>query len=85
VSFLFFKKFVNYSTKKRRVVLKAWSRSAKIIPELVGIRFKIHNGKNFFPRTISNNMVGHKMGEFILTRARFEFKKKKKKKKKKNK
>jgi small subunit ribosomal protein S19 len=83
MSFLFFKKLANYSTKRKRLISKAWSRSAKIIPELVGIRLKIHNGKDFFPLSISNDMVGHKMGEFIWTRARFEFKKKKKKKRKK--
>lgn len=85
MSFLFFKKLVNHSIRRKRSIYKTWSRSAKIIPELVGVRLKIHNGKDFFPLSISNDMIGHKVGEFIWTRARFEFKKKKKKKKKKNK
>ena len=49
--------------------IKTWSRNSTIIPEFVGINFMIHNGKNFIPITISEEMVGHKLGEFAPTRS----------------
>lgn len=60
--------------------LKTWSRSSTICPNFVNYRFRIHNGKEFFPVLITQAMVGYKLGEFVPTRARYEFKKKKKKK-----
>jgi small subunit ribosomal protein S19 len=60
--------------------LKIWSRSSTICSDFVGIRFRIHNGKDFVPLVVSNDMVGHKFGEFVSTRVRYEYKKKKKKK-----
>ena len=48
--------------------IKTWSRNSTIIPEFVGHSFLIHNGKNFIPITISEEMVGHKLGEFSPTR-----------------
>lgn len=48
--------------------IKTWSRKSTIIPDFVGISFLIHNGKKFIPITISEDMVGHKLGEFVLTR-----------------
>lgn len=57
-----------------------WSRSARVTENLLGARLKVHNGKNFVPLIITPEMYGHKIGEFIGTRARYEFKKKKKKK-----
>ena len=48
--------------------IKTWSRNSTIIPEFVGYSFLIHNGKNFIPITISEEMVGHKLGEFSPTR-----------------
>ena len=44
--------------------IKTWSRSSTIVPEFVGLKFEIHNGKKFIPITISDEMVGHKLGEF---------------------
>ena len=55
------------STNKKPI--KTWSRNSTIIPEFVGINFMIHNGKNFIPITISEEMVGHKLGEFAPTRS----------------
>ena len=48
--------------------IKTWSRNSTIIPDFVGHSFMIHNGKTFIPITISEEMVGHKLGEFALTR-----------------
>jgi small subunit ribosomal protein S19 len=48
--------------------IKTWSRSSTIVPEFVGLKFEIHNGKKFIPITISDEMVGHKLGEFAPTR-----------------
>lgn len=49
-------------------VIKTWSRRSTIIPEMVGLTFAIHNGKKFIPAFITENMVGHKLGEFSPTR-----------------
>ena len=48
--------------------IKTWSRNSTVIPDFVGHSFLIHNGKSFIPITISEEMVGHKLGEFALTR-----------------
>lgn len=48
--------------------IKTWSRDSVISPEMVGITFSVHNGKNFIPVFVSENMVGHKLGEFAPTR-----------------
>ena len=48
--------------------IKTWSRKSTIIPEFIGISFLIHNGKKFIPIKISEEMVGHKLGEFSPTR-----------------
>ena len=53
---------------KKRVVIKTWSRRSMIIPEFVGLTFAVHNGKKFIPVFVSENMVGHKLGEFSPTR-----------------
>ncbi|RLC29432.1 MAG: 30S ribosomal protein S19, partial [Deltaproteobacteria bacterium] len=49
-------------------VIKSWSRRSTIIPEMVGVTLAIHNGRKFVPVFISENMVGHKLGEFSPTR-----------------
>lgn len=51
-----------------RRVIKTWSRRSTILPEMVGFTFAVHNGKKFIPVFVTENMVGHKMGEFSLTR-----------------
>ena len=56
----------NASNDKRPI--KTWSRNSTIIPDFVGVAFLIHNGKTFIPITISEEMVGHKLGEFAPTR-----------------
>ena len=49
-------------------VVKTWSRRSTILPEMVGLTFAVHNGKKFVPVFVTENMVGHKLGEFALTR-----------------
>lgn len=49
-------------------VIKTWSRRSIIVPEMVGITMAVHNGKKFIPVFVSENMVGHKLGEFSPTR-----------------
>ena len=51
-----------------RSVIKTWSRRSTVTPELVGHTFAVHNGKRFIPVFITENMVGHKLGEFAPTR-----------------
>lgn len=62
-------------------VCKTCSRESIIPMEFVGLRFKVYNGKNFVLLPITEDMVGFRLGEFVMTRSRYEFKKKKKKKK----
>jgi len=52
----------------RNKVIKTWSRRSTIIPEFVGLTFAVHNGRKFIPVFVSENMVGHKLGEFAPTR-----------------
>ena len=56
---------VNTSSKK---VIKTWSRRSTIAPEAVGLTFAVHNGRKFVPVFVTENMVGHKLGEFAPTR-----------------
>lgn len=56
------------STGSKRVI-KTWSRASMISPDFVGITFAVHNGKQFIPVYVTENMVGHKLGEFSPTRS----------------
>lgn len=49
-------------------VVKTWSRRSTIVPEMVGVTLAVHNGRKFIPVFVSENMVGHKLGEFSPTR-----------------
>lgn len=51
-----------------RRVIKTWSRRSTVLPEMVGLTFAVHNGKKFVPVFVTENMVGHKLGEFSPTR-----------------
>ncbi len=57
---------LNESGKKE--VIKTWSRRSTIFPEFIGHTFGVHNGKEFIPVYVTEDMVGHKLGEFALTR-----------------
>ncbi|WP_085445308.1 30S ribosomal protein S19 [Magnetofaba australis] len=52
----------------RKELIKTWSRRSTILPEFVGYTFGVHNGRKFIPVLVTENMVGHKMGEFAPTR-----------------
>jgi len=54
--------------KNEKKVIKTWSRASTILPEFVGHTFAVHNGNKFIPVYVSENMVGHKLGEFSPTR-----------------
>lgn len=58
---------MNDSNKANKVI-KTWSRRSTIVPEFIGMTFAVHNGKKFVPVYITDNMIGHKLGEFSLTR-----------------
>lgn len=55
------------ATKDRKVI-KTWSRRSTVIPDMVGLTIAVHNGKTFIPVFITENMVGHRLGEFAPTR-----------------
>ncbi|MAF32167.1 MAG: 30S ribosomal protein S19 [Magnetococcales bacterium] len=57
----------------RKKVIKTWSRRSMIMPEFVGYTFAVHNGNKFIPVLVTENMVGHKLGEFAPTRTHTAF------------
>ena len=61
------KVFVAQESRSNRVI-KTWSRRSTIVPEMVGITLAVHNGKKFVPVFVTEDMVGHKLGEFSPTR-----------------
>ena len=61
-------KVENANETQDRRVIKTWSRRSTILPEMVGLTFAVHNGRKFIPVFVSENMVGHKLGEFAPTR-----------------
>ena len=63
------KKLMKNIEEKKKTVIKTWSRSSLITPDFVGQTIAIHNGKTFIPVYITENMVGHKLGEFSPTRS----------------
>ena len=56
------------NTSGKRTVIKTWSRASTIFPQMVGHTIAVHNGRQHIPVYITENMVGHKLGEFALTR-----------------
>jgi small subunit ribosomal protein S19 len=69
--------FVNYKLQRKvddvnasgsKKVVKTWSRSSMITPDFIGLTLAVHNGKQFIPVYVTENMVGHKLGEFSPTR-----------------
>ena len=65
------KKVQKYKDQNIKKPIKTWSRKSTIIPEFIGMTFEVHNGKKFFPVTITDEMIGHKLGEFSATRQFF--------------
>ncbi|MDI6735114.1 MAG: 30S ribosomal protein S19 [bacterium] len=62
------KKLKNMESSGEKKVIKTWARRSTIPPEFVGYTLAVHNGKKFIPVYITENMVGHKLGEFAITR-----------------
>ncbi|MEZ4919257.1 MAG: 30S ribosomal protein S19 [Saprospiraceae bacterium] len=62
-------KLAKAKQSNKKQVIKTWSRSSMIIPDMVGETVAVHNGKTFVPVFVTENMVGHKLGEFSPTRS----------------
>ena len=63
-----FNKVQKLNDENKKTVIKTWSRRSTIYPEFVGHTFAVHNGKDFIPVYVTEEMVGHKLGELALTR-----------------
>ena len=68
VSFKLTKKVTALNDSGKKTVVKTWSRASTISPDFVGHTFAVHNGNKFIPVYVTENMVGHKLGEFAPTR-----------------
>jgi len=68
ISYKLVKKVDTMNQSGKKAVIKTWSRSSVIAPDFVGHTFAVHNGNKFIPVYVSENMVGHKLGEFSPTR-----------------
>mmetsp|Transcript_22319 Transcript_22319/g.10716 ORF Transcript_22319/g.10716 Transcript_22319/m.10716 type:complete len:94 (+) Transcript_22319:2877-3158(+) len=62
------KKVLDAQKSRNSKVIRTWSRRSTVIPEMVGLTFAVYNGRKFIPVFVSENMVGHKLGEFSPTR-----------------
>jgi small subunit ribosomal protein S19 len=62
------KKIAVMNQRREKSVIKTWSRRSTIVPEMIGHTIAVHNGKKFIPVYLTENMVGHKLGEFSPTR-----------------
>jgi small subunit ribosomal protein S19 len=62
------KKVEQMNESKAKKIVKTWSRRSTVVPDMIGHTFAVHNGKKFIPVFITENMVGHKLGEFAPTR-----------------
>lgn len=62
------KRVQGLNDQKKKEVIKTWSRRSTIFPDFIGHTFAVHNGKEFIPVYVTEDMVGHKLGEFSLTR-----------------
>jgi len=68
IDFKLEKKVLDMSDSKKKAAIKTWSRRSMISPDFVGNTFAVHNGNKFIPVYVTENMVGHKLGEFAPTR-----------------
>src|SRR5438445_11114054 len=62
------RKIEDMNARNEKKVLRTWSRRSTVLPEMVGHTIAVHNGKKFIPVYVTENMVGHKLGEFSFTR-----------------
>ncbi len=65
------KKAENSRASGRSEIIKTWSRRSTILPQFVGLTFGVHNGRKFIPVLVTEDMIGHKLGEFSPTRTYF--------------
>ncbi len=68
IDYFLLKKIKKINLKKNKKIIKTWSRKSTITPSMIGYTISVHNGKKFIPVIINENMIGHKLGEFSLTR-----------------
>lgn len=68
ISIKLLKKVLRAIEEKSKKPIKTWSRSSMIVPEMVGLTIAVHNGKQHIPVFVTENLVGHKLGEFAPTR-----------------
>ncbi|MBN2743735.1 small subunit ribosomal protein S19 [Breznakibacter xylanolyticus] len=68
INFKLEKKVLTQNESGKKSVIKTWARASMISPEFVGHTIAVHNGNKFIPVYVTENMVGHKLGEFALTR-----------------
>ena len=68
INYKLIKKIQQLNIQQTKTTIKTWSRASTILPEMVGHTIAVHNGKQHFPVFISDQMVGHKLGEFVPTR-----------------
>lgn len=62
------KKVEEARASSKNMIIKTWSRRSTILPNMIGLTFGVHNGKKFIPVVVSDQMIGHKLGEFAPTR-----------------
>lgn len=62
------KKVIDAVESKSKKPIKTWSRRSMIVPDMIGLTIAVHNGRQHVPVFVTDNMVGHKLGEFVLTR-----------------
>lgn len=62
------KKVVKARRERARGAIRTWARASTIMPDMVGLTFAVHNGRTFVPVLVTENMVGHRLGEFAATR-----------------
>lgn len=68
VHYKLYKRVTDMNESNKRTVVKTWSRASMILPDFVGHTIAVHNGNKFIPVFVTENMVGHKLGEFSPTR-----------------
>nr|YP_009398945.1 ribosomal protein S19 [Cliftonaea pectinata]ARW68132.1 ribosomal protein S19 [Cliftonaea pectinata] len=68
IEFRLFRKIQDLNKKGNKETIKTWSRSSTIIPDMIGHTIAVYNGKQHFPIFVSDQMIGHKLGEFVPTR-----------------
>lgn len=68
VSKKLYRKIIDHNKSGTKTMIKTWSRSSTIIPEMVGLTISVYNGRTFVPVYVTENLVGHKLGEFSPTR-----------------